>query len=138
MRSRPGRRWWRRSSRTTRRVSAAVRRSGWSGCCGCTWRSSASICRKGGSEDAVYDSQAIRSFVGIDLSRENAPNATTLLQFRWLLEQHKLTQVFFHRIDAHLQQWGLMLREGTVVEATLIAAPPLTKKREKPRDPEMH
>ena len=91
-----------------------------------------------GIEDAVYDSQAIRSFVGIDLSREDAPDATTLLQFRRLLEQHNLTQVIFDRINAHLQQRGLMLREGTVVDATLIAAPPSTKNREKARDPEMH
>ncbi|WP_019591981.1 IS5 family transposase [Thioalkalivibrio sp. ALE20] len=91
-----------------------------------------------GIEDAVYDSQAIRRFVGIDLSREDAPDATTLLQFRRLLEQHNLTQVIFDRINVHLQQRGLLLREGTVVDATLIKAPPSTKNREKARDPEMH
>ncbi len=89
-------------------------------------------------EDSVYDSRAIRSFVGIDLSREDAPDATTLLQFRRLLEQHNLTQVIFDRINAHLQQRGLMLREGTVVDATLIAASPSTKNEKKARDPEMH
>ncbi len=91
-----------------------------------------------GIEDAVYDSQAIRRFVGIDLSREDAPDATTLLQFRRLLERHDLTRVIFERINAHLQERGLLLREGTVVDATLIAAPPSTKNENKARDPEMH
>ena len=91
-----------------------------------------------GIEDAVYDSQAIRRFVGIDLSREDAPDATTLLQFRRLLERHDLTRVIFERINAHLQERGLLLREGTVVDATLIAAPPSTKNENKARVPEMH
>lgn len=91
-----------------------------------------------GIEDAIYDSQAIRGFVGIDLARESAPDATTLLKFRRLLERHGLTQRIFAAINAHLAEQGLMLREGTVVDATLIAAPPSTKNREKRRDPQMH
>lgn len=91
-----------------------------------------------GAEDALYDSQAIRRFVGIDLSREAAPDATTLLKFRHLLEAHQLTETIFSAINAHLAEKGLFLREGTIVDATLIAAPPSTKNREKKRDGEMH
>ncbi|MDZ7811554.1 MAG: IS5 family transposase [Arhodomonas sp.] len=91
-----------------------------------------------GIEDAIYDSQAIRAFVGIDLARESAPDATTLLKFRRLLERHQLTQRIFEAINAHLAEQGLMLREGTVVDATIIAAPPSTKNRDNARDPEMH
>lgn len=91
-----------------------------------------------GIEDALYDSQAIRRFVGIDLSRESAPDATTLLKFRRLLETHGLTQRIFETINTHLAERGLLLRQGTIVDATLIAAPPSTKNRQKARDPEMH
>lgn len=91
-----------------------------------------------GIEDALYDSQAIRRFVGIDLSRETAPDATTLLKFRRLLETHQLTESIFNVINAHLAEKGLLLREGTIVDASLIAAPPSTKNREGRRDEEMH
>jgi len=91
-----------------------------------------------GIEDAIYDSQAIRGFVGIDLNRESAPDATTLLKFRRLLETHDLTRKIFDTINAHLAAKGLLMREGTIVDATLIAAPPSTKNRDKARDPEMH
>jgi len=83
-------------------------------------------------------SQAIRAFVGIDLARESAPDATTLLKFRRLLETHGLTQRIFAAINAHLAEQGLTLREGTVVDATILSAPPSTKNREQARDPEMH
>ncbi|MCP5239096.1 MAG: IS5 family transposase [Zoogloeaceae bacterium] len=91
-----------------------------------------------GIEDALYDSQAIRRFVGIDLARENAPDATTLLKFRRLLETNGLTRKVFEAINAHLAERGLILREGTIVDATFIAAPPSTKNKAKARDPEMH
>jgi transposase, IS5 family len=90
------------------------------------------------TEDAVYDSQSIRTFVGIDLSREGAPDATTLLHFRRLLEKHDLPRAIFEAIKGHLADQGLLLREGTIVDATIIAAPPSTKNRAKARDPEMH
>ena len=89
-------------------------------------------------EDALYDSQAMREFVGIDLAREAVPDATTLLKFRRLLEEHDLTAKLFEGINAHLAERGLMLREGTMVDATIIAAPPSTKNKEHARDPEMH
>lgn len=89
-------------------------------------------------EDAIYDSQAMREFVGIDLGREAVPDATTLLKFRRLLEAHALTAQLFEGINAHLTERGLLLREGTMVDATIIAAPPSTKNKDKARDPEMH
>ena len=91
-----------------------------------------------GLEDALYDSLAMREFVGIDLSREHAPNATTLLKFRCRLEDSQLTQAIFKEINAHLGERGLLMREGTLVDATTIAAPPSTENKEKARDAEMH
>jgi IS5 family transposase len=81
-------------------------------------------------EDALYDSQALRDFVGIDLSHESVPDATTLLKFRRLLHDNDLTRALFDEINAHLGQQGLLMRAGTIVDATIIAAPK--------RDPEMH
>lgn len=90
-----------------------------------------------GTEDALYDSAAIRKFVGIDIGTETAPDATTLLKFRRLLEQHRLTERIFAVINQHLSKRGLILREGTIVDATLIAAPSSTKNSQGERDPEM-
>ena len=89
-------------------------------------------------EDAICDSQSMRDFVGIDLARESVPDATTLLKFRRLLEEHSLTKQLFDGINAHLAERGLLLREGTMVDATIIAAPPSTKNKDHARDPEMH
>ena len=89
-------------------------------------------------EDALYDSQALRGFARIDLAAEGVPDATTLLKFRRLLETHDLCKGLFTAINADLTARGLLLREGTLVDATLIAAPPSTKNHEKQRDPEMH
>jgi IS5 family transposase len=91
-----------------------------------------------GVEDAITDSQALRAFVRIDLSRESAPDATTLLQFRHLLEKHELTKKLFEAINGKLSAAGLMMREGTIADATIIAAPPSVKNEAKARDPEMH
>ncbi len=91
-----------------------------------------------GVEDAITDSQALRAFVGIDLSREAAPDATTVLQFRRLLEQHDLTKKLFDAVNAGLSAAGLMMREGTIADATIIAAPPSVKNEANARDPDMH
>jgi len=91
-----------------------------------------------GIGDAIYDSQAIRAFVGIDLGRESAPDATTLLKFRHLLEAEDLTRQISDAINRHLAEKGSMMREGTIVDATLIAAPPSTNNKDGKRDPEMH
>jgi IS5 family transposase len=89
-------------------------------------------------EDALYDSQALQRFARIDLSAEGVPDATTLLKFRRLLETHDLCKGLFEAINADLAARGLLLREGTLVDATLIAAPPSTKNQKRERDPEMH
>jgi IS5 family transposase len=89
-------------------------------------------------EDALYDSQALQQFARIDLSAEGVPDATTLLNFRHRLETHDLCKGLFSAINADLTARGLLLREGTLVDATLIAAPSSTKNLKKERDPEMH
>lgn len=89
-------------------------------------------------EDAVYDSQAMRSFLGINLSVDPVPDATTLLKFRRLLEKNDLCAAIFETINAHLEEQGMLLREGTLVDATIINAPTSTKNKDKARDPEMH
>lgn len=89
-------------------------------------------------EDAVYDSQALRNFMGIDLSRTNVPDATTLMGFRHLLEAHDLTKAMLVEINVMLMERGLLMTQGTLVDATLIAAPSSTKNKEHARDPEMH
>ena len=89
-------------------------------------------------EDALYDSQALRDFVGVDLSRESVPDATTLLKFRRLLQDNDLTRALFDEINAHLTDQGLLMRTGTIVDATIIAAPSSTKNEGKTRDPDMH
>src|SRR5476651_1585705 len=89
-------------------------------------------------EDALYDSQALRSFAGIDLSVEAVPDATTLLKFRHLLEAHDLTRQIFAEVGALLSERKFLMREGTIVDATIIAAPSSTKNARKERDPEMH
>jgi len=89
-------------------------------------------------EDALYDSQAMRTFAGIDLSVEAVPDATTLLKFRHLLEAHDLTRQMFEEVGALLSERKLLMREGTIVDATIIAAPSSTKNARQERDPEMH
>ena len=90
-----------------------------------------------GIQDAFYDSQAARRFVGIDLTRERVPDAPTLLKFRRLLEQHGLTRRLRETPNAHLAVKGLFMHTGSVVDATLIAAPSATKNRKGERDAEM-
>ena len=89
-------------------------------------------------EDALYDSQALRGFAGIELNRDAVPDATTLLKFRHWLERHGLTQVVFEEVGTILAERGLLMRQGTIVDATIIAAPPSTKNKAQARDPEMH
>jgi len=88
-------------------------------------------------EDALYDIESMRRFTGIDLEADVVPDETTILHFRHLLEKHNLTKELFDRINHHLIARGLLVREGTIVDATIINAPSSTKNREKVRDPEM-
>ena len=89
-------------------------------------------------EDAIYDSQAMRLFVGIDLSQEGVPDATTLLKFRHLLERHDLTRDIFEEITTMLSEQKCLMKEGTIVDATIIASPSSTKNQSRQRDPQMH
>ena len=89
-------------------------------------------------EDALYDSQALQSFARIDLQAEGVPDATPLLKFRRRLETHDLCKGLFAAINADLTARGLLLREGTLLDATLIAAPSSTQNQQQQRDPEMH
>jgi len=88
-------------------------------------------------EEALYDSHAMRQFVGIDLGREPVPDETTICKFRHLLETHQLGQQLFARIGAYLAVHGMKVSRGTIVDATIISAPSSTKNRTKERDPEM-
>lgn len=89
-------------------------------------------------EDAIYDSQALRRFCGIDLAVESVPDATTLENFRHLLERHELTVAMLAEVNATLRERGLLMSKGTLIDATLIAAPPSTKNRDRERDPDAH
>jgi len=89
-------------------------------------------------EDALYDSQALRGFAGIELGFDPVPDATTVLHFRHWLERHDLTRVVFDEVGAMLEERGLLMRQGTIVDATIVAAAPSTKNKTKTRDPEMH
>jgi IS5 family transposase len=98
----------------------------------------------GAMEDALYDSQALRGFAGIDLTVAAVPEETTILNFRHWLEQHELSQALFAEVSAMLEERGLLMRQGTIpgsspgTDTTIIAAPSSTKNKSKARDPEMH
>src|SRR5215469_10530933 len=89
-------------------------------------------------EEALYDSQAMRGFVSIDLGREPVPDETTVCRFRHLLEAHDLGRRLFDEVQRHLAAKGLKVATGTIVDATIINAPSSTKNATKARDPEMH
>ena len=89
-------------------------------------------------EEALYDSASLRSFVGIDLGREPAPDSTTITKFRKLLNENKLGEALFAKVGQELQARGFKVNTGTIVDATLIGAPSSTKNADKARDPEMH
>lgn len=90
------------------------------------------------TEDAIYDSYAMRKFTGIDFMTENVPDETTLCKFRHLLEKNGLNKLFFDAINRVMVATGHMMKGGTIVDATIINAPSSTKNAEKARDPEMH
>jgi len=89
-------------------------------------------------EEALYDSMVMRQFVGIDLGREPVPDETTVCKFRHLLEEHGLGGETLETVNLHLQNQGVRITTGTIVDATIIHAPSSTKNREQQRDPEMH
>ena len=90
------------------------------------------------AEEALYDMESMRRFVGIDLGNEPVPDETTICKFRHLLETHDLGERIFQEVNAHLEEKGLRLSEGTIMDATIINAPSSTKNQDKKRDPDMH
>ena len=91
-----------------------------------------------GVEDALYDSAAMRCFVDIDLGREPAPDETTICKFRHLIEANGLGEILFEAVNAHLSAKGIKVGTGSIMDATIIAAPSSTKNEDGKRDPEMH
>jgi IS5 family transposase len=91
-----------------------------------------------GAEDALYDSESMRRFAGIELAEDTIPDESTILRFRHLLEKHRLTEQMFAEVRGLLEEKRLLLKSGTIVDATIIAAPPSTKNADRARDPEMH
>jgi IS5 family transposase len=89
-------------------------------------------------EDALYEVESMRRFVGLDLSGDAQPDETTILKLRHLLERHGLTSQMVNVINDTLEERGLLLTGGTMVDATIIHAAPSTKNRETQRGPEMH
>jgi len=89
------------------------------------------------AEDAIYDSESMRRFARVELSDDVVPDETTILRFRHLLEQHGLTKAIFEAVTGLLEERRLLLRSGTIVDATIIAAPSSTKNATATRDPEM-
>lgn len=90
------------------------------------------------AEDCLYDSLAMRNFVGIDLGREAAPDETTICKFRHLIEEKGLGKVMLADVNDHLKANGIKIGTGTIMDATLISAPSSTKNEKGERDPEMH
>ena len=89
-------------------------------------------------EDALIEVPTMRRFAGIDLISERIPDETTILAFRHLLEKHDLGKQIFETVKGHLKDQGMAMKQGTIIDATLIAAPSSTKNKKGERDPEMH
>ena len=87
-------------------------------------------------EDLLYEADSVRRFAGLRLS-EDIPDESTIPNFRHLLERHRLGQELFEEIKGHLKERGVMLKRGSIVDATIIAAPSSTKNKANRRDPEM-
>jgi IS5 family transposase len=89
-------------------------------------------------EDALYEIESMRCFVNIELNENAIPDETTILKFRRLLEEHDLAGKMLETVNAHLTEKGMLMRQGTIVDATIIQAPSSTKNQDKARDPDMH
>jgi len=91
-----------------------------------------------GAEEALYDSPSLRRFAGVDLGRAPAPDETTILHFRHLLERHQLSGQMLDAVNRYLEDCGIRIGTGTIVDATIVHAPSSTKNSRGERDPEMH
>lgn len=90
------------------------------------------------AEEALYDSRAMRRFVGIDLGEEPVPDETTICKFRHLMEKHNLGDQLFRLVNQYLDENGMKIHRGTIVDASIINAPSSTKNKDKQRDSQMH
>jgi len=90
-----------------------------------------------GVEEALYDSVSMRRFASIDLGEMPVPDESTVLRFRHLLESHRLGKKLFRQVHGYLERQGIKIGTGTIVDATIISAPPSTKNKDRRRDPEM-
>ena len=90
------------------------------------------------AEDGLYDSVAMRRLAGIDLGQIPVPDESTLCRFRHLLERNKLGKKIFQRVHDYLEAHGIEIGKGTIVDASIISAPPSTKNKDRTRDPDMH
>jgi len=90
-----------------------------------------------GAEEALYDMHSMREFAGLDFAHDTIPDETTILNFRHLLEAHNLTEGLFGAVSEYLEDQSLLMRGGTIMDATLIAASPSTKNKSAKRDPDM-
>jgi IS5 family transposase len=91
-----------------------------------------------GIEEALIEVPTMRRFVGTDMINERIPDETTILAFRHLLERHNLGEQIFETVKGQLKERGMVMTQGTIIDATLIAAPSSTKNKAGERDPEMH
>jgi IS5 family transposase len=124
-------------SRTTRsRVPDASRKT-WKPCCGIYFLQHWFDLSDPAAEDALYDSESMRRFAGVELSEDAIPDESTILRFRHLLEKHELTRAIFDEIGSLLEEKGLLLKQETIGGATIINAPSSTKNQKGARDPEM-
>jgi IS5 family transposase len=89
------------------------------------------------AEESLYDSESMRRFAGIELGETEVPDESTILRFRHLLEEHALTRAIFEEVRTLLEERHLLLKSGTIVDATIISAPSSTKNADRERDPEM-
>jgi IS5 family transposase len=89
-------------------------------------------------EDALYEIESMRRFADIELNVDTIPDETTILNFRRLVEKHKLADKIFTSINRHLEKKGLLVSKGTIVDATIVKAASSTKNKDKARDPDMH
>ena len=91
-----------------------------------------------GVEEALYESPVLQRFVGVDLGMAPAPDETTVLRFRHLLEKHSLGGQMLDTVNEHLESKGIKIQTGTIVDASILHAPSSTKNEKKQRDPAMH
>jgi IS5 family transposase len=89
-------------------------------------------------EEMLIDTPCFRRFAGIVMIEDRIPDETTILNFRHLLEEHRIAEQILEGVNQMLSEKGVMLREGTILDATIIAAPSSTKNKRKERDPEIH